>query len=138
MRRVFADAGYWIAITFRNDSLHQKARDASDQLSQDGSCQLVTSEMVLSELLSHASNKGEEARFAAAQAVRAIRRNSNVLVHAQTSELFEDALRKYERSGDKSWSLTDCASFVLMQQNEIREALAHDRHFRQAGYRTLL
>lgn len=133
MRRVFVDAGYWIAITFRNDSLHQKARDAGDQLNQEGLYQLVTSEMVLSELLSHASNKGEEARIAAAQAVRAIRRNSNVVVHAQTSELFEDALGKYERSGDKSWSLTDCASFVLMQQNEIREALAHDRHFRQPG-----
>ncbi|MCY3987684.1 MAG: PIN domain-containing protein [Gammaproteobacteria bacterium] len=138
MRRVFADAGYWIAMTFRNDSLHEKARAVNLELRKGGSYQLVTSEMVLSELLSHASNKGEEARIAAARAVRAIRRNSTVLVHAQTSELFENALGKYERSGDKSWSLTDCASFVLMQQNEIREALAHDHHFRQAGYRTLL
>lgn len=138
MRRVFADTGYWIAITFRNDSLHQKARDASEQLVEEGSYQLVTSEMVLSELLSHASSRGEEARIAAAQAVRAIRRDPNVLVYAQTSELFEGALAKYEQSEDKSWSLTDCASFVLMQKTEIREALAHDRHFRQAGYRTLL
>lgn len=86
-------------MTFRNDSLHQKAREASDQLGEEGAYQLVTSEMVLSELLSHASSNGEEARIAAARAVRAIRRNTSVLVHAQTSKLFEDALGKYEQSG---------------------------------------
>lgn len=138
MRRVFADAGYWIAMTFRNDSLHQKAQAVSLELRKEGLYQLVTSEMVLGELLSHASGRGEGARIAAVQAVRAIRRDLSVLVCEQTSELFEDALAKYERSGDKSWSLTDCASFVLMQQKEIREALAHDHHFTQAGYRTLL
>ena len=40
-----------------------------------------------------------------------------------------------------SWSLTDCTSFVIMEQMEISEALTPDRHFEQAGfvalYRTL-
>jgi predicted nucleic acid-binding protein len=36
------------------------------------------------------------------------------------------------------WSLTDCASFVIMDQRQIAEALTHDRHFEQRGYRALL
>jgi predicted nucleic acid-binding protein len=39
---------------------------------------------------------------------------------------------------DKSWSLTDCASFLIMEEMQITVALAHDRHFVQAGFQTLL
>ncbi len=35
---------------------------------------------------------------------------------------------------DKEWSLTDCISFVVMEQEGLREALAGDRHFEQAGF----
>ena len=34
---------------------------------------------------------------------------------------------------DKEWSLVDCASFVVMQQQGITEALTTDHHFEQAG-----
>lgn len=39
---------------------------------------------------------------------------------------------------DKDWSLTDCTSFVVMQDAGINEALTGDRHFEQAGFKTLL
>ncbi len=39
---------------------------------------------------------------------------------------------------DKEWSLVDCASFVLMRQREINEALTSDHHFEQAGFSRLL
>jgi predicted nucleic acid-binding protein len=39
---------------------------------------------------------------------------------------------------DKAWSLVDCASFVLMQQRTISEALTTDQHFEQAGFIRLL
>lgn len=39
---------------------------------------------------------------------------------------------------DKAWSLTDCISFTIMQENNIVEALTTDRHFEQAGYKALL
>ena len=51
---------------------------------------------------------------------------------------FRAALTFYRERPDKSWSLVDCASFLIMNEKGIREALAHDHHFEQAGYVALL
>jgi uncharacterized protein len=39
---------------------------------------------------------------------------------------------------DKEWSLTDCISFVVMQECGLIEALTADHHFEQAGFVALL
>jgi uncharacterized protein len=39
---------------------------------------------------------------------------------------------------DKAWSLVDCSSFVIMQQEKITEALTNDHHFAQASFVRLL
>ncbi len=39
---------------------------------------------------------------------------------------------------DKTYSLCDAVSFVLMRQRGISEALTSDRHFEQAGFQRLL
>ncbi|HET6880920.1 MAG TPA: hypothetical protein VFI31_12235 [Pirellulales bacterium] len=59
------------------------------------------------------------------------------LVEANTA-LFQRAIDLYRRRPDKEWSLTDCTSFVVMQEQEIREALTADSHFEQAGFIALL
>jgi predicted nucleic acid-binding protein len=56
MRRVFADAGYWIALLNPKDGLHAKARQVSIAL---GQVRIVTSEMVLAEVLNAFASKGE-------------------------------------------------------------------------------
>jgi len=44
----------------------------------------------------------------------------------------------YMMSGSiKGWSLTDCISFVIMNEYGVSEAWSGDRHFSQAGF-TLL
>ena len=53
-------------------------------------------------------------------------------------ELFQRGWDFYEARIDKDWSLTDCLSFVVMQERGVNEALAHDHHFEQAGFRALL
>jgi predicted nucleic acid-binding protein len=49
-----------------------------------------------------------------------------------------DLLRRgadlYERRPDKGWSLTDCISFIVMQDRGITTALTGDHHFEQAGF----
>jgi predicted nucleic acid-binding protein len=48
--------------------------------------------------------------------------------------LYRRGLELYGRRGDKRWSLTDCISFVVMEDEGLREALTGDRHFAQAGF----
>lgn len=47
-------------------------------------------------------------------------------------------LAVYAGREDKAWGLTDCASFLIMREQNITQALAHDIHFRQAGFIPLL
>lgn len=131
----FADTGYWIALANPHDSLHSRAKEATRRMS--GS-RIVTSEMVLAEFLNDFAHRGEFLRKAAARFVERARADRNVTIVAQTSRQFRHALVMYASRADKAWSLTDCASFLIMKHYSIREALAHDRHFEQAGFKALL
>jgi predicted nucleic acid-binding protein len=135
MERVFADTGYWIALLNPRDDLHQKAAATSREYSPD---QIVTSEMVLTEFLNSFSDYGPRPRQAAAKAVASLRNTPQVVIAPQTSQLFEKALKRYLDIADKSWSLTDCASFLIMEDECLTAALTHDRHFAQAGFQALL
>ena len=135
MPEVFADTGYWIALLNERDSLHIKARELSARLSDSTA---VTTEMVLTELLNHASREGSRARRLAADTVLGLIAHPKVEVVPQTSDQFQAALERYLRRLDQNWSLVDCASFIVMETRQIQEALAFDRHFEQAGFIALL
>jgi predicted nucleic acid-binding protein len=133
LKVVFADTGYWEATLNPNDKLHTKALAVSATL---GKVRLLTTEMVLDELLAALSKL--PVRAFAIKGVQTIRLNPNVEVIPQTSLQFDDAFKSYCEMQDKEWSLTDCASFNLMRERGLTEALAHDRHFEQAGFIALL
>lgn len=135
MRSVFVDTDYWVATINPRDGLHDKAIGISGQL---GSCTLVTSEMVLAEVLNMFARRGAHLREMAVKAVDAIMSNPQVYVEPQTRRLFQKALALYRQRLDKDWSITDCASFTIMDQRGIGEALTHDHHFEQKGYTALL
>lgn len=135
MNAVFADAGYWIALFNPRDQLHDKAAVAA-QITQGRL--IVTSQMVLTEFLNHYASFGEPFRQRAVQVVRSLQDDADVEVIVQTAEQFEAALTLYAQRQDKAWGFTDCASIVIMQERGITEALAHDEHFSQAGFRLLL
>lgn len=101
----------------------------------DGS-RLLTTEMVLAEML--AAMAKPATRGTAVTSVDRIRANPNVEVVPQTSLQFARAYELYRARLDQGWSLTDCASFVLMRERGLSEALAHDKHFEQAGFKALL
>jgi predicted nucleic acid-binding protein len=134
VRQVFADTGFWIALLNPRDQLHATAVSVTQQLS---SVRILTSEMVLAEVLNSFSVAGP-LRHAVGSMVQRLRGNRDVIIVPQTSEQFESALRRYKQAADKSWSLTDCASFEVMEAEQIQAALTHDQHFAQAGFETLL
>jgi predicted nucleic acid-binding protein len=135
VKKVFADAGYWVAVINLHDDLHNKAIRISSSLSPH---LIVTSEMALCEVAAYFSDKGPRLRQAVVDLIRSIRANPNSRVIPQTSSQFQDALVLYERSSDKEWSLTDCGSFLIVRKLKITDALAHDKHFEQAGFVPLL
>jgi predicted nucleic acid-binding protein len=47
--------------------------------------------------------------------------------------LFAEGWQYFQQHSDKSYSLTDCISFIVMQRLSIPVALTFDRHFSQAG-----
>lgn len=53
-------------------------------------------------------------------------------------QLHNEALGLLRSQLDKSYSLCDAVSFVLMRRHGIVDALTTDRHFDQAGFRRLL
>jgi uncharacterized protein len=55
MRAIFADTGYWVAVIHPHDGLHERAMAVSREL---GQCVIVTSEMVLVEVLNMFSSRG--------------------------------------------------------------------------------
>jgi predicted nucleic acid-binding protein len=135
MKAVFADTSYWIALLYPPDHLHAKVTAMSREISK---VRLVTSEMVLTELLNTFSNGSPRMRSIVVRAVEEARKAGPVIVVPQSSEQFTLALQRYKQSADKNWSLTDCASFQIMESERISAALTHDHHFVQAGFEALL
>ena len=135
MRLVFADSGYWIASINFGDQLIERSAAVVNSL---GPYRLITSEMVLIEVLNHFSGRGSLARSAAWEVVENLRMNTDIDVIPLTSAQFAEAVDRYGSRLDQSWSLVDCSSFVLMEERGIRDALAYDVDFVQAGFNALL
>ena len=131
MAWVFADTGYWIAVLLPGDRLHDRA--TAKAVTYDEAT-VATTQMVLTEFLNHVSGMGLRTKLAAARLVEDIGSNPNVEIIPQSDAQFRAAVERYADRGDQRWSLTDCASFLVMEEHGITEALAYDRDFEQAGF----
>ena len=135
MRAVFADAGYWIGMLFRRDQLHERALALTARLDP---LDIVTTQMIVVEVFNHASRIGLVDREVVVDWLRDLERNDRLEIVPQTPQQFHAAAERFVARADQSWSLTDCASFLVMEEHGITEALAYDRDFEQAGFTALL
>jgi predicted nucleic acid-binding protein len=132
---VFLDAAYAIALASSTDALHHQALDLADEL-ETGGTRLITTWAVLLEI-GNALSKAHY-RHVAVQLLFSLQSDSNVEIIPLSGLLLERAVKLYSERPDKEWGLTDCSSFVVMQEHGIRDALTADEHFQQAGFRALL
>lgn len=132
MNEVFADTFYFVALLSPSDVAYERARKATT----NRPAKLVTTAWVLTELANSLS--GHKTRQGFLTALRALQSDPDVEIVGPNRELFDDGIKLYAARPDKDWSLTDCISFVVMQQYGITDALTGDRHFEQAGFRALL
>jgi len=120
MRTVFADTFYWISFFNPNDVWYKQVRDVTRLLEP---LQIVTTEDVLSEVLTFYSNSGLRMRRRTVELVKGILGSDDIQVVKQSHELFLAGIDLYERRLDKGYSLPDCASMNVMRQLNINEVL---------------
>ena len=131
MSVVFADSFYFLALVNPRDA----AYEAVVRWTAANDSQLVTSSFILLEFADALSRP--PMRGPAITLVQTIATNSKVEIVPATSKLFEAAWSLFEQRADKSWTLTDCTSFVIMRDRGIVDALTGDRHVLQAGFRAI-
>ena len=132
---IFADTGYFIAILSPTDSLHTRAIKVAKTLAAKRTA-IVTTEAVLIETLDGFARYHH--RSIAAILVRELENDSDVDIVPTTTARFRAAHELYSDRADKTWGMTDCISFVVMQERKIKQSLTTDRHFVQAGFEALL
>jgi len=97
----------------------------------------LTHNYVLAEFVALCQARGLPRQSALAFAAQVVR-DPDVEVVWIDPALHEEAVQLLQNQLDKSYSLCDAASFLLMRQRGIGDALSTDHHFVQAGFRRLL
>ncbi len=135
MAELFLDTSYAIALSSPPDQHHARAVALAEKIEAQQQ-RFVTTRAVMLEI-GNALAK-QRYRAAAIRLLDALERDPAVEIVRLSEALYARAMRLYRERLDKEWGLTDCVSFVVMQERGLTEALTTDDHFRQAGYRALL
>ena len=132
MNSVFAHSFYFFSLVNSAEAGHARAVAFASSFSGN----VITTRWVLTEVADGLSRPSNRELF--------LRMHQDILAHPRfriigmSDEMYERGLKLYGERLDKDWSLTDCVSFLVMQDLNIRECLTGDRHFEQAGFIALL
>ncbi|HTY25631.1 MAG TPA: PIN domain-containing protein [Desulfomonilaceae bacterium] len=132
---VFLDTAYAIALSSAHDFFHKRALQLANQIRGAG-IRLVTTRAIVLEI-GNALSK-QRYRQAAVKPLDALEADPGVEVIPLSELLYERARQLYIERPDKEWSLTDCVSFVVMEERGLVDALTTDEHFQHAGFQTLM
>lgn len=134
MRRIFFDTSGIIASLNEDDVHYLDATKLMEELQTEDI--LVTTDFVIAEFLNAFAKV--PLRKKAYELLQWIENSPSVIVERIDIKRYQVSLNHYRKYQDKDWSFTDCSSFVVMKEMEIREAFTHDKHFEQAGFIRLL
>jgi predicted nucleic acid-binding protein len=134
---VFVNTAGWAVLFVRTEPFHAQAATLFQQWKRQGR-RLVTTNYILAELISlfiHPLRMPRPALFRYIDTIKTIPYVETVHVGPA---LDEQSWALLKSRPDKEWSLVDAASFVIMREYGIHEALTTDHHFEQAGFARLL
>ena len=132
---IFVDTSAWLALINKSDAFHSKTKRIRNMLIKDNVRFFVTN-YVLVEIANSLSRI--QFRPAAIKLIGSIQKSNDIEIVKIDEEIYTEAWNLYCSRPDKEWSLTDCASFVVMNRNGIRKAFTTDHHFEQTGFTILL
>lgn len=131
--RFFLDTAYVLALLNQKDIYHKKAKGMLPSMHSANEVWLT--EAVLIEVANALASSN---RSAAVAFINSCYFTPNVRVVSVDGKLLKRAVDFYKNRQDKEWGLTDCISFIVMDDNDLAEAFTTDDHFQQAGFRALL
>ncbi|MCC5667083.1 PIN domain-containing protein [Nostoc sp. CHAB 5784] len=134
MTTVFLDTSYIIALETSDDINHDVTLKHWQVFIQELP-RLVTTSYIFDEIVTFFNSRNRHAK-AVEVGNRLLSSPSVQFIHVD-EVLFFEGWRLFQQYDDKSYSLTDCVSFVVMKQLGIRTALSFDKHFIQAGFEKL-
>ena len=70
--------------------------------------------------------------------VEKIRGSEDINNITVNNNIFEEAWDLFKDYDDKEWGLTDCTSFIIMENYNIQKTLSNDHYFEQKGFINLL
>ncbi len=133
-RRVFLDTGAIMALFDSRDRNHAASLVFKSEIR--GQAKLLLTNYVLDELYTLGlKNVGYS------QTVR-MKRDIDALIEQKvigmiwvTPLIAKTAWSIFEKYNvDKAWSFTDCVSFCVMKETDIKEVFTFDHHFTQMGF----
>lgn len=130
MTALFADTSFFVSFLSFDDEYYPSAC----KYMADHQGQILTTEWVLLELGNYLASNG---RRLFGPLIGTLRDDPRFVI-LWSREGFDAGVRLYNRRSDKRWSLTDCISFIIMEDHHITAALTADHHFQQAGFEVLL
>lgn len=129
-RRVLVDTGAFAALANRNDQNRSLARDIWDRIRRERLIPFTTSFVVAE---THALLVARAGHTVARTWVRSLSIGEMWVSEAD----YEQGRHIVDAHRDKSYTLTDATSFVLMKRLGTRLAFSFDEHFDQYGFQRL-
>ena len=131
--RLFLDTVFVQALVNRRDQFHEVAVKLLPRV--QAAREVWVTEAILIEIGNALSAAN---RTAAVEFIRQCYNTPNIFVLGVDSKLLNQAVDLYQSHADKKWGLTDCISFVVMENHQLFVAVTADRHFVQAGFQALM
>jgi predicted nucleic acid-binding protein len=131
VKRVFIDTGAFFAHLIADDIDNPHARRAFEQARLD-SWLLITTNAVVFETYALLVNRARNGRAFAIAFLDALDLGFCEVVRV-TREDEAAAIALVRAHEDKTYSLCDAMSFVVMERMNITDAIAFDRHFAEYG-----
>ncbi|MGH7267830.1 MAG: type II toxin-antitoxin system VapC family toxin [Candidatus Rokuibacteriota bacterium] len=131
VRAVFVDTGGWVALRYRRDQRHERARALLRRIRAD-QLGLVTTEWVLAEAVTLLKARGAvHHALALGEALQAGRLGHLVESTAERRRRAWDLFVRY-RALRVGW--VDCSSFAAMEELGLQQFVGFDEDFVRAGF----
>ena len=132
MTHALVDSGYLAALEVSNDQYHGRASMHWKQTRTSSSLNLLTTSFIFDELVTFLNSRGQHAK--AVEVGEQLLQSQLIEFVDVDRLLFNQGWDFFRQHQDKTYSLTDCISFVLMRKEGIATAFTFDKHFQQAGF----